>query len=181
MRARPHAPIVGIAGSDKVIGAIPPCGVLPFKGFPFYAAALCYISCKPVDIYYIHRSMFTRYFCHLHSISSHPHSILTLCKTFEDLLQIYEPEVCFHLSDLGIQPLRIAFPWFYYSFIGYLEMDQVYLLWDRMIGFDTTEVLAVFAASVFVFRSNLILACYGQDDFEELFADLTQLKVVPLM
>lgn len=46
MRGRPHAPIVGIAGTDRVVGSVPPAGVLPFKGFPYYASALCYLSDK---------------------------------------------------------------------------------------------------------------------------------------
>ena len=49
----------------------------------------------------------------------------------------------------------------------------MYLLWDRVIGFDTTEVFALFAASIFVFRANLIHNCNNQEEFEELFYDLS--------
>lgn len=86
MSAQPHAPIVGIAGTDRVIGPIPPAGVLPFKGFAYYVAALCYVSDKPPEIYYLMRAIWCRHLCHIHSISSHPKSIISLCKTFEDLL-----------------------------------------------------------------------------------------------
>jgi hypothetical protein len=29
IKSKPHAPIVGVAGSDRIVGAYPPCGVLP--------------------------------------------------------------------------------------------------------------------------------------------------------
>jgi hypothetical protein len=55
--------------------------------------------------------MYCRYFYHLQSIDSHPQGILSLCKLFEELLQMYEPEVCYHLGQMGISPLKTAFPW----------------------------------------------------------------------
>ena len=38
---------------------------------------------------------------------------------------MFEPEVCYHLNQLGISPLKLVFPWIFYSFVGYLEVDQV--------------------------------------------------------
>lgn len=38
---------------------------------------------------------------------------------------MYEPEVCYHLNQLGINPLKIAFPWMNFAFVGVLEIDQV--------------------------------------------------------
>lgn len=86
---------------------------------------------------------------------------------------MYEPEVCYHLNTLGISPLRVAFPWIFYSFIGYLEVDQIFLLWDRILGFESLEILPIFAAAIFVFRANLILNCSNQEEFEELFYDFS--------
>jgi len=40
---------------------------------------------------------------------------------------MYEPEVCYHLSQLGISPLKTVFPWIVHCFIGILEVDQVSL------------------------------------------------------
>lgn len=94
---------------------------------------------------------------------------------------MYEPEVCFHMNQLGIQPLRTAFQWIYFSFVGVLEVDQIFLLWDRIIGFETLEILPILAAGIFVFRSNLILNCTNQEEFDELFLDLSQIKVMPII
>ena len=125
--------------------------------------------------------MYCKYFCNLQSISNSPESILSLCKLFEDLLQMYEPEVCFHMNQLGIQPLKTAFPWIFYAFVGALEVDQIYLLWDRIIGFETLQMLPILAAGIFVFRANLILNCTNQEEFDELFLDLSQIKVMPII
>ena len=38
---------------------------------------------------------------------------------------MFEPEVCYHLNQLGINPLKTAFPWIFYAFVGYLDIDQV--------------------------------------------------------
>ena len=69
----------------------------------------------------------------------------------------------------------------FYAFVGYLEVDQIFLLWDRVIGFETLEILPILAAGIFVFRSNLILNCTNQEEFDELFQDLSQVKVMPII
>jgi len=35
------------------------------------------------------------------------------------------PKVVFHLNSVGIQPLRLAFRWIRFAFVGYLEVDEV--------------------------------------------------------
>ncbi len=132
LKCKPHTPLVGVAGPDKGnerVGVFPPAGILPCHGFKKLIAPFCYISRKVEEVYFIFRALYCKYFCQLHTISSDK-GIVYLCKFFEDLLQTYEPEVCYHLNQLGINPLKTAFPWIFYSFIGYLEVSEVYLLWD---------------------------------------------------
>ena len=38
--------------------------------------------------------------------------------------------------------LRIAFKWMVRAFSGYLSTDQLLLLWDRILGYDSLEVVA---------------------------------------
>ena len=57
----------------------------------------------------------------------------------------------------------------------------MYLLYDRILGFESLEILPIMAAAIFVFRANLILNCSSQEEFDELFVDLSQIKVVPLI
>ena len=125
MKAKPNAPVLCMNSSERIIGAYPPCGVIPMRKFSALFAPICFVSNSKEDCYYIFRGLYCKYFCHLNSISSHPQSILSLCKLFEDLLQMYEPEVCYHLGQLGISPLKTVFPWINQCFVGVLEVDQV--------------------------------------------------------
>lgn len=38
--------------------------------------------------------------------------------------------------------LRIAFKWMVRAFSGYLSTDQLLLLWDRVLGYDSLEIIA---------------------------------------
>ena len=181
MRSKPHATLTAMIGSDKEVGPYPPAGVVPCRHFAKFICPFCYISNTTEEVYYIFRGFYCKYFCQLHSINSKSQGIIGLCKLFEDLLQIYEPEVCYHLNQLGINPLKIAFPWIFYCFVGYLEVSEIYFLFDRILGFDTVEVVPILAAAIFVYRSTLIANCTCQEEFEELFYDLSQIKVVPLL
>ena len=40
---------------------------------------------------------------------------------------------------------------------GYLETSQLLLLWDRVIGYGTLEILPVLAVAVFAFRRNNLM------------------------
>ena len=98
MKAKPNAPVLCVNSQDKIIGCYPPCGLIPMKRFSSLFSPVCFISNSKEDCYYIFRGLFCKYFCHLYTISSHPQSILSLCKLFEDLLHTYEPEVYYHMN-----------------------------------------------------------------------------------
>lgn len=51
-------------------------------------------------------------------------------------------------EQLNIQPLRIVFPWIFYSFIGYIHVEQFFLMLDRMIGAKSMEILPLYAMAV---------------------------------
>ena len=98
LKSKPNAPVLCTTSNDRIIGCFPPNSVIPIKKFSGLFAPLCFISNNKEDCYYIFRAMYCKYFCYLTSISSHPQSIVSLCKLFEELLQMYEPEVCYHLQ-----------------------------------------------------------------------------------
>lgn len=181
LKTKPHVPMVGVGSNDKPCGLYPHCGVLPMQHFSFMVAPFCYISDQRDEIYFTFRAFYAKYFCQLSTISSDPQCIIGLCKLFEDLLQMYEPEVCFHMNQLGISPLKTAFHWIMFAFCGTLEVDQLFLLFDRILGFESLEVLPIMAAGIFVFRANLILNCQNQEEFDELFVDMSQIKVMPII
>uniref|UniRef100_A0A8B9LI38 TBC1 domain family, member 19 n=1 Tax=Astyanax mexicanus TaxID=7994 RepID=A0A8B9LI38_ASTMX len=154
---------------------------IPFHGFSMYVAPLCFLYNEPSKLYSVFREMYVRYFFRLHSISSSPSGIVSLCLQFERLLQNHLPQLFYHLQAIGAQPLRIAFKWMVRAFSGYLSTDQLLLLWDRILGYDSLEIVAVLAAAVFTFRAENLMQVTSLASAEAVLADLSTLKVMPLL
>ena len=106
-----------------------------------------------------------------------------LSKLFEDLIQRYEPELFRHLLEVGIAPLQLAFSWMQLAFVGYLQPDQLLLLWDRIIaqGNDGLLLLPILAAAIFVYRSHALMKARDVQDVKDILGDPSQLLVVPLL
>ncbi|XP_076117088.1 TBC1 domain family member 19-like isoform X1 [Mytilus galloprovincialis] len=177
----PKSYIRGKLGVEEFSVLYPPNGVIPFHGFAMYVAPLCYLYNDPVILYYVFREIYTRYFYRLHSISSHHQGIVALSLLFEVLLQTHEPELFFHLKTVGCQPLKIAFKWLVRAFSGYLSSDQVLLLWDRILAYNSLEILPVLAVAIFSFRKTNLLKVQSYNAAEAVLADLTTLQVIPLI
>jgi hypothetical protein len=78
---------------------------------------------------------------------------------FENLVKEADSELFFHIShNLGSHPLDIVFKWILYAFVGVLDAEQVLLMWDRMIGFNSVDVIAVTAAALLTYRRRAVLA-----------------------
>jgi hypothetical protein len=43
------------------------------------------------------------------------------------------------------------------GFVGFLDVEQVLILWDRLLGFMDITLLACMAAAVFIYRSQSIM------------------------
>ncbi|XP_051573680.1 TBC1 domain family member 19-like isoform X2 [Myxocyprinus asiaticus] len=149
--------------------------------YPPNVAPLCFLYNEPSKLYSVFREMYIRYFFRLHSISSHPSGVVSLCLQFERLLQTHLPQLFYHLREIGAQPLRIAFKWIVRAFSGYLSTDQLLLLWDRILGYDSLEIVAVLAAAVFAFRAENLMEVTSLASAEAVLADLSTLKVMPLL
>ncbi|KAI1888346.1 hypothetical protein AGOR_G00184060 [Albula goreensis] len=168
-------------GVEDFTVVYPPNGVIPFHGFSMYVAPLCFLYNEPARLYRVFREMYVRYFFRLHSISSSPSGIVSLCLQFEKLLQTHLPQLFYHLREIGAQPLRIAFKWMVRAFSGYLSTDQLLLLWDRILGYDSLEIVAALAAAVFAFRAENLMEVMSLAAAEAVLADLSTLKVMPLL
>ncbi|KAG7241613.1 hypothetical protein INR49_025533 [Caranx melampygus] len=177
----PKSYIQGKVGDEECAVVYPPNGVIPFHGFSMYVAPLCFLYNEPSKLYSVFREMYIRYFFRLHSISSSPSGIVSLCLQFERLLQTHLPQLFYHLRQIGAQPLRIAFKWMVRAFSGYLSTDQLLLLWDRILGYDSLEIVAVLAAAVFAFRAENLMEVTSLASAEAVLADLSTLKVMPLI
>ena len=80
-----------------------------------------------------------------------------------------------------MNPLQIAFSWIQLGFVGILEVDQLLILWDRVIGYMDTTILGVFAASIFVYRAESLLMCTSAVFAERIIGEMSRIKVVPLL
>lgn len=179
------AAIIGRNRHGDAIGLIPPCGVQPFRGLVLFFAPLCFVYGTAEEAYFVSRKMYADYWCKLNSITSRPGCIIHLCKTFEDLLQRFEPALFHHLVELGVPPLQVAFSWIQLAFVGYLQIDQILLLWDRIFAHGSSGgglfLLPVLAASIFVFRSNALMKATDVQDVKDILGDPSKLQIVPLL
>uniref|UniRef100_A0A8C9G1V1 TBC1 domain family member 19 n=1 Tax=Pavo cristatus TaxID=9049 RepID=A0A8C9G1V1_PAVCR len=123
-------------------------------------APLCFLYHEPSKLYQIFREMYVVF--RFDSMSG----IVSLCLLFETLLQTHLPQLFYHLREIGAQPLRISFKWMVRAFSGYLATDQLLLLWDRILGYNSLEILA---------GKGIIFTKYA------VLADLSTLKVMPLL
>jgi hypothetical protein len=159
----------------------PPCGIVPTRGWARWLAPICFLSTNTARIFAIYRAFFVRYFCRLHTIDDKPGSILSLCQLFEQLVHAMIPETVFHMLQLGCPPLHFAFHWMVNMFVEYLPVKEVLLLWDRVLGFDSLELLPLLAAAIFVFRKAELCAAQSMEEVEALLEEFGGLKVVPLL
>ncbi|KAA0187038.1 TBC1 domain family member 19 [Fasciolopsis buskii] len=67
------------------------------------------------------------------------------------------------------------------AFSGFLAPDQVLLLWDRILGFDSLEILSVLAVAIFSYRKENLLLVNTAAGVEAILADLTPLRIVSLL
>ena len=59
--------------------------------------------------------------------------------------------------------------------------DQTLLLWDRIIGFDSLELLPMLAAAVFLFHERALLQAADAEDARHVCCTPPSSKVVPLL
>ena len=139
--------------------------VAPIWGISLYVMPLCYLFADPGEVYLLFRQLYTRYFYKLHYPSNKKGSILYQSILFENLVKQHDMDLYYFLvHELEVQPLEIAFRWMLYAFVGVLESDQVLLMWDRIIGYDSLDLLALTAAALFSFRKEVLMSCQNKQD-----------------
>ncbi|XP_046812263.1 TBC1 domain family member 19 isoform X1 [Lucilia cuprina] len=159
----------------------PPSGVVPFHGICMFAAPFCYLYDSPIGLYFTFRAFYIRYCHRLTTINTHPQGIVSICLLFEKLLQTHEPQLWSHFRELQIQPIRVVFKWLMRAFSGHLPPDQLLVLWDLILGFDSLEILSIFALIILSFRKESIMQVTSLDSIEAILADLSSIKVLPLV
>ena len=72
-------------------------------------------------------------------------------------------------------------PWIQSAFVECLEPEQVLQLWDRLLAYGSLTLLPVLAAAIFSFREEAVMQAADAAAVQALFADNSQLKVLPLL
>lgn len=99
------------------------------------------------------------------------HTNLDLCSLFEDLLRKYLREVHLHLLDLGLSAVKLVFKWLFFCFVGVLEVQQVFQLFDRIIS-RGNQVLVFLALGIFTLKEEEILVCDTETQVHDVLGDL---------
>ena len=139
----------------------PPNGFIPVESFSMLVAPIAYVFSDPVFLYFMWREMFMSHFVKLFIISSDPECIVGLCALFESVLQSKDLQLFVHLRKIDCQPLRIVFKWIIRAFSGYLLSSQLLDLWDRIIAYNSLQILPSKIIKIWqVFlTSELFLGC----------------------
>ncbi|CAF4853608.1 unnamed protein product [Pieris macdunnoughi] len=173
--------IKGKQTSADSITVFPPSGIIPFHGFTMYATPFCYLYDDPVQLYFIFRAFYIRYWHKLHYISTHPQGIVSLCLLYERLLEANEPLLWIHFRNININPIRVVFKWIMRAFSGHLPPDQLLLLWDTILGYDCLEILPLLAVAILSFRKENIFQVNTIQNVDAVLADLSTISVIPLL
>ncbi|XP_037928020.1 TBC1 domain family member 19 isoform X2 [Teleopsis dalmanni] len=159
----------------------PPSGVVPFHGICMFAAPFCYLYKDPIQMYFTFRAFYIRFFHPLITIQTHPQGIVSLCLLYERLLQTHEPELWSHLRQLEIHPIKLVFKWLMRAFSGHLHPDQLLILWDLILAYDSLEILPLFCTIILSFRKECLLQVNSWEQIENVLADLSSIQVIPLI
>ncbi|KAJ3164599.1 hypothetical protein HDU88_005246 [Geranomyces variabilis] len=171
-----------------VVKKYPPNGVLPFWGLSLYAMPVCFIHADAESAYLTFRELYVRCFHNLHTLqpSAQTLTLPHLLTHFESLLKQRSARLFAHvIQACRVQPARLAARWLVFAFVGVLDVEQVLLLWDRVLGFgcagDGIALFAVAAAALFAAREGVLMRARGVKDVEAAFSDLGAIKIVPLL
>ncbi|XP_044255390.1 TBC1 domain family member 19 [Tribolium madens] len=167
-------------GAENTI-IFPPSGVIPFHGFTMYAAPFCYLYDDPIQLYFVFRTFYIRYFHRLHRVCGNPQGVVALCLQYEKMLQCFEPSLWHHFRKCQIHPVRVVIKWIMRAFSGHLPPEQLLNLWDLILAYDSLEIIPMLALVILIFRKENLLKVNTLQNIEAVLADLSSISVIPLL
>lgn len=81
-------------------------------------------------------------------------------------------------NPIGFEPLSIAIQWMMYCFVGFLGVEQLFNLFDRIIGYNSLEIVAILAVGVLAKKTDKLLKCKTRERIEEVCMNLKSINVV---
>lgn len=67
------------------------------------------------------------------------------------------------------------------AFSGHLPPEQLLILWDLVLGYDSLEILPLLAIIIVSFRKESLMQVTTIENIEAVLADLSSIKVLPLL
>jgi len=67
------------------------------------------------------------------------------------------------------------------AFSGHLAPEQLLMLWDIILAYDSLEIVPVLALAIVVFRKDNLMKVNTLANIEAVLADLSSIAVVPLL
>lgn len=77
--------------------------------------------------------------------------------------------------------IRVVFKWLMRAFSGHLQPQELLILWDLILGYDSLEILALLAIIILSFRKESLMQVSSIESIEAVLADLSSIKVLPLV
>lgn len=77
--------------------------------------------------------------------------------------------------------IRVVFKWLMRAFSGHLQPQELLILWDLILGYDSLEILSLLAIIILSFRKESLLQVSTIESIEAVLADLSSIKVLPLV
>lgn len=67
------------------------------------------------------------------------------------------------------------------AFSGHLQPQELLILWDLILGYDSLEILALLSIIILSFRKESLMQVSSIEQIEAVLADLSSIKVLPLV
>lgn len=77
--------------------------------------------------------------------------------------------------------IRIVFKWIMRAFCGFLPPEELLILYDLILGFDSLEIVPLLAIIILSFRRDSLMQVGTMESIEAVLQDLSSLKVLPLI
>lgn len=67
------------------------------------------------------------------------------------------------------------------AFSGHLHPQELLILWDLILGYDSLEILSLLSIIILSFRRESLMQVSNIESIEAVLADLSSIKVLPLL
>lgn len=148
-----------------------PCRIIPFKGLLRFPGLLTYFNKKKDKVYSIVKYLLHQHVSKLFDIrTSNSENLIALCMIFERIFLKTMNQLYLHLRSLEIYPVDLAGSWMSCFFIGILGPDQVFMLIDRLIGYNSLHLLPVLSLSIFKMHERQLMQVKNKSEYIEVFS-----------